>query len=233
MSDTAVREHDGIKWFPRVTVEKYSPDQTAYAERRLLEELSWGRRLLVRQFGIRVPRLHGSWLREIFAAPEDGYAYSEGNQLVNNGLTNLINLLIGATPSGAAGRPLLTNTSGTTPSSAGVGVGNNNTAWANNQTALGADGTANAWYQIMDQNFPSLTTPNIINGQSTFGSTIANFAWNEWCWISGVGALTAGDALASIYATGGETAMVNRKVTVLGTKGTGASWVFSTTITFS
>ena len=56
-------EHDSVKWFPRVTVEKYSPDQSAYAERKLHEELSWGRRLLVDRLGIRVPRLHGDWLR--------------------------------------------------------------------------------------------------------------------------------------------------------------------------
>ena len=56
MAHTPVRcEHDSVKWFPRVTVEKYSPDQSAWAQRRLHEELSWGRRLLVETLGIRVP----------------------------------------------------------------------------------------------------------------------------------------------------------------------------------
>lgn len=231
------REDEGVHWFPRVTVEKYSIDQTAYAERKWEAEASWHRRLLTRS-GLVVPRrLHGDFLREMFDVPEDGYAYDEGNILVNAGLTNIINLLTGGT--GTAVNPLGVGTSGTGP--AGVGVGSTATAATATDTALGANGTSpngtvGAWYQAMDASFPSLTTPATINGQSTFASGNANMAWAEWCWITGhstSGGITAGATLASVYGTASSQAMLNHKIAALGTKASGASWVFSTTVVFS
>jgi hypothetical protein len=229
------READGAHWFPKVTVEKYSIDQTAFAERKVSEEASWGRRLLTKR-GLLVPRrLHGDFLRELFGRPEDGYAYDAGNILVNAGLTNIINLLIGASASGANSRPL---GAGGGSGAAVVGVGSTGTAATTADTVLGANGTSpngtvGAWYQSMDASYPSLTTPATINGQSTFASGNANMAWAEWCWATGAGAVTAGDALASVYATGSSWAMLNHKIAALGTKASGASWVFSTTVVFS
>jgi hypothetical protein len=228
VSDTATRcDHEGIKEFPRVTIEKYSPDQTAWAERRLHEELSWGRRLLVSRFGARVPRLHGDWLREVFAEPEDGYAYAEGNQMVTNGLENLVYLLLGTTASGGFGRQM-------TNAQSGVGVGATATAATYADTHLGADG-GSAYYQQMDATYPSYAGSGTanggqINGQSTFASGNGNFAWNEWCWFTFTSTITAGATLASVASN---TNMFNHKIASLGTKGSGASWVFSTTCTFS
>jgi len=234
MAHTPVRcEHDGIKWFPRVTVEKYSPDQSAWAERKLHAELSWGRRLLVSRFSsrftsVRVPRLHGDWLREVFGEPEDGYSYCQGNNLVNGGLDALGTLLLGT-----GGQALTTS-----PMHAVCGVGSNAAAFAAGQAALSGDGsTSTAWYQAMDATYPHVdgTTHGQLDGQSTFISTSANFAtgWVEWCWASVSTAITSatGGTLASLSGTA---VMLNRWTgTTLGTKGAGATWIFSSTVSFS
>jgi hypothetical protein len=233
------RSHEGIHWYPRVTVEKYSEDQTQWALHKLRSELSWGRKVLAGVLGIGVPVLHGDWLRQLFREPEDGYAHDEGNQMVNGGLTNLINLLTGATPSGAAGRPLTLGAGGGAAGSPCVGVGiDGTTAFSVTQTHLAnsvGEGSSASWYQSMDTGYPTLTTPAVVNGQSTFQSGAANFAWNEWCWVSGAGVPTAGYTLAGVYATAGSGAMLNRKIppSGLGSKSSGAAWVFATTVTFS
>jgi hypothetical protein len=227
---------DSIKWFPRVKIEKYSADQTAWAERKLTEELSWGRRLLVARFGVRTPVLHGDWLREVFSTPEDGYAFAEGNQLVSAGLTNLISVLTNTT--GTAVNKLVTQAGGTS-GAAVCGVGSDATVnsgspptYTHLAPTSGESGST-TYYQSMDTSYPSLTTPQTINGQSTFASGVANFAWNEWCWATGAGTITAGNTLSSVYGTASSVAMLNRKQVALGTKASGASWVFSTTVTFS
>lgn len=232
--------HDSIRWYPVVTVEKYSPDQAAWATRRLHDELSWGRRLLVDILGVRVPQLHGDWLRQVFpGGPEDGYARDEGNSMVNGGLTNLINLLTGAAPSGSAGRPLTLASGGGAAGSPLIGVGTDAaTGFAVTQAHLAnasGEGAGNSWYQSMDATYPTLTTPATINGQSTFAPGNANFTWYEWCWASGAGAPTAGPVLSAVYATAGSAAMLNRKVPAggLGQKMPGAAWVFATTVVFS
>jgi hypothetical protein len=230
MSHTPVRcEHDSIKWYPRSVIEKYSPDQSEWAERKLREELSWGRRLLVATLGVRVPRLHGTWLREVFpAGPEDGCVYTEGNSLVNGGLDALTSNLTG----GATG--LLAHATSI------CGVGTDNTAWAATQTHLApttGEGAASTWYRQQDAAFPSVdgTVHGQLDGQTTFGSTEANFStgWVEWCWATTTtGTITAGNTLSGV--SSGTEVMFNRWTgTSLGTKGSGATWVFSTTVTFS
>lgn len=241
MSDTLEKcQHEGLHWFPEVRVEKYSVDQTYWAERRLHDELSWGRRVLVRRFGLRTPRLHGDWLRELFGEPEDGYAYASGNQLVNNGLTTIAYLLFGATASGGFGQGLMSGGSGanlttTATQHTGVGVGDSSTAFAATQSTLVANGV-NAWYEVMDSGFPSWQgsgTPGQLNGQATFASANGNFAWNEWCWFTSTTAVGSWTSSATLASVGANTNMWNRKVTSLGTKASGASWVFTQTVTFS
>lgn len=226
---TAVIEREcseHIHWHPYVTVEKYSVDQTSYAEHKLEELRSWRRLPLIRNF-FPAPRLHGDWLRELFPqGPEDGYAYDDGNLLVNAGLQQIIAILNGQAQSNS----IRNLSNGQTV----VGVGNSSTAATTADTALGADNTANAFYQSSDATFPSTTNPATINNQSTFASGNANFAWNEWCWATGVGTITAGNHLSAVFATA-LAGMINHKVPAssLGTKASGASWVFSTTIVFS
>lgn len=225
---------DSVHWEPRVRVEKFSPGQAAYASRLITEAGRRGRPYLVA--GQPVRRLHGDLLRRLCGEPEDGVATDRGNIMVNTGLTNLISLLVGV--SGAAVNKL--GAGGGVSGSAVVGVGSTATAATAADTHLGADGTTpngtvGCWYQSMDASYPNLTTPAVINGQSTFAPGNANMAWNEWCWAAGAGLPTAGTTLSGIYATSGSVAMMNHKVPVsgLGTKAAGAAWVFATTITFS
>ncbi len=238
MATVELSSSEGIREYPRVTIEKYSPDQTAYAQARLAAELSWGRRVLVRKLGVLVPKLHGDWLRELFTEPEDGYAFDEGNQMVTHGLNNLCYLLLAGTtsgtygPSGIYGRPFVS--AGVIMS--GVGVGASNTAATYADSALGSDG-GSAYYQYMDATYPNYAGAGVanggqINGQSTFAAGNGLFAWNEWCWFT---ASVAGAAGASLSGVGTNTGMFNHKIPAgsLGTKGSGASWVFQTTITFS
>lgn len=251
-------EHEHVRWYPSVTVEKYSPEQTAWATQRLRSMAGSGlspdlnlvrlgeHRATLRQHQAVGPvvDLHGDWLRELFPkGPEDGIATVEGNVLTNVGLTVLIKLLTGA---GGTSYYPLAPTSGSNVTAV-VGVGTNNGGAGAQATHpctdvhLTDDGTANAYYQGMDSAYPTLTTPATINGQSTFASGIGNFAWNEWCWATGpTGSVTAGTTLASIWSSSSATFMLNHKTNLysgggatLGSKGAGASWVFSTTLVFS
>lgn len=234
---TCARCAGSFKWFPRVTVEKYSPDQSVFAEQRLSGEKAAGRRPWVTRFGldrmlgraVPVHRLHGDFLRELFpSGPEDGYAYDAGNSLVNAGLNSIVYLLLNA---GGAWN----TTTGHNLLSVGsmlVGVGSG-TAFALTDTVLAANNTAGAYYQASDAGFPSISTgTGLISGQSTFASGNANFNWNEWCWATGSGTITAGSALASVV---GQSCLLNHKVPAasLGSKASGASWVFTQTIQFS
>lgn len=236
---------EGIRWFPKIRVEKYSVDQTAYAERKLADELSWGRKveLKTRQYassakGLLVDTLHGDWLRELFPEPEDGIATDWGNSLVNAGLTSIVYLLFSSVVAGTSTALKTGAVSGASMQtggtiSSGVGVGDQTTAWAASQAALSGNG-ANAWYQSMDATYPQWQgsgTPGQLNGQATYTSANANFAWQEWCWFVATSPSTGGNA--TLASAGTSPIMLNRKVTSLGTKGSGASWVFSQTVTFS
>jgi len=235
----------GVKWFPRITVEKYSIDQAAFAQRKFDDLTSMGRRPWVERFGLdrlrhaspfAVNMLHGDWLRQLFAEPEDGYAYDSGNSMVLTGLQTIQYLLTSGRLSGTWSANPMQNPLGTSGTGGLVGVGTGTVAWVNTQTALEADNTANAWYQVFDPGYPVTTAgTGTISGQMTATTSNANFAWNEWCWATGSGAVTAGTQLSKVYATAASYAMLNWKVpaTSLGSKASGASWVFTQTITFS
>lgn len=244
-----------VLWHPRVTVEKYSPDQTRWAQRRLdgsilpvsLNRVPLGDHCATTRAhrGIGVVRdLHGDWLRELFpAGPEDGYAHLDGNVLTNAGLTVLIKLLTGA--GGTSFYPLAPTSGSNVTAVVGVGTNASGTGpqavHPCTDTALHDDGTVNAYYQGMDATYPTLTTPATINGQSTFASGVGNFPWNEWCWATGpTGAVTSGTALASIWGTSAATFMLNHKTNLysgggasLGSKGAGSAWVFTTSLVFT
>lgn len=106
--------------------------------------------------------------------------------------------------------------------------------WALDGTS--PNGTVGAWYQGMDSTYPAWAGTGTANGgelegQMTVGSSNGNMAWAEWCWATmAVGTATAADALASV---GSNTGILNHEIAALGTKGSGATWVFSTTLTFS
>lgn len=205
---------DGIKWFPTVTIAKYSPDQTDYAASRL------------EAFTGHAYTPQGDVLAAWCGDPEDGYAYDRGNQLVNIGLQKLAAWLTGTT----SGNQI---SNGTTVYGY-CAVGDGTTAWAATQTDL--QGTSK-YYNTIDSGYPtngSTTTPGLITVQSTFGGSVGNFAWNEWAWGVADAAPTAGGTQPTGTAASNN-GLLNRKVpsSSLGTKGSGASWVFTTTIQFS
>jgi hypothetical protein len=144
-----------------------------------------------------------------------------GNQLMTAGLNRITSLIIGA------GGTAFSNTN------AAVGVGTSTTAENPSQLALGGDGNAStARYNAADGGYPSQSN-GVITVQATFDSGEANFAWNEWCWVIAPATITEGATLNSLSSTGTAEVMINRKVASMGTKASGASWVFTTTVTLA
>ncbi len=157
----------------------------------------------------------GTELEALFAQPEDGTFESVGNELTTAGLTRITSLINGA------GGQALTNTA------TRIGVGNGSTAFAAGNTDLSAAaGSSNRYFMPMDATYPS-TSAGVITARATFASADGNFAWNEWGLDIGTPTVTAG---ATVNAT-----LVNRKVPAggMGTKASGASWVFTVTVTLS
>lgn len=100
-------------------------------------------------------------------------------------------------------------------SNAYLAVGDSTTAFAVGQTDLQA--TTNKIRKAMDATYPTRSA-NQLTFKATYGTSEANFAWNEW------GIFNA--------STGG--VMLNRKVESLGTKVAGtATWVFTVTLTIN
>lgn len=95
-----------------------------------------------------------------------------------------------------------------------LGVGDSTTAEAVGQTDLQA--ATNKLRKAMNATYPTRSA-NQTTFQSDFGSTEANFTWNE------VGTFNA--------ASGGT--MLNRKVQALGTKSSGSTWTLTETITLT
>lgn len=128
----------------------------------------------------------------------------EGNLLLNEGITEFLNLLAG--------------TGGTAFSNANarLGVGDSTTAAAAGQTALQA--ATNKLYKAMEASFPTVTNQSIAF-RAIFGAAEANFAWEECSLMNGADETTAKN--------------LNRKVTSMGTKTNGSTWQLDLTITFS
>lgn len=135
----------------------------------------------------------------------------EGNNLLNAGITRLLNLLTstgGVTLAASA----YTNTT------CRVGVGDSTTAFNATQTDLIA--SSNKYYQLMDATYPSVAAQTA-TFQATFTTGNANYAWQEWILDNGTANNTTGVAPA-----------LNRRVVSLGTKVSG-SWSLQVTISIS
>lgn len=96
-----------------------------------------------------------------------------------------------------------------------IGVGDGVTVFANTQTDLTA--ATNKMRKAMDATYPSNTTPSIMVFRSTFATTDANWAWQEWGVFNAAAAGT----------------MMSRKVESLGTKTSAQSWQFTVTLTLA
>lgn len=132
----------------------------------------------------------------------------EGNLLMNAGINRMISLLIGG-----GGQAFTT-------AFARLGVGDGVTAPAATQTDLVG---ANKFFKAADSGYPNGTTAQTLTMQSTYDSTTANFAWQEWgIDLGGGGAGTSGAVVGA--------PLLNRKVASMGTKSSG-TWVLTVTIT--
>jgi hypothetical protein len=99
-------------------------------------------------------------------------------------------------------------------SNAHLGVGDSSTAFAAAQTDLQA--ASNKVRKAMESGYPTRSS-GALTLRSLFGTSEANFAWNEW---------------GSFNASSGGT-MFTRKVESLGTKTNTQSWQLTATITLA
>lgn len=97
-----------------------------------------------------------------------------------------------------------------------IGVGDSTTAFSAAHTDLQA--ATNKLRKAMDATYPQVAT-NVLTFRSTFGTSDANWAWQEWAVFN------------TTSASGGT--MMNRKVESLGTKTSAQSWQFTVTITLA
>ena len=98
-----------------------------------------------------------------------------------------------------------------TNANARIGVGDSTTAFAASQTDLQA--ATNKLRAAMETGFPT-RTDNLLTFKSSFGSSDANYAWNEW----------------GIFNDASAGTMLNRKVEALGTK-SGGTWILTVELT--
>ncbi|GAA0403154.1 hypothetical protein GCM10009530_63930 [Microbispora corallina] len=135
--------------------------------------------------------------------------------LTYGGASNLWECLIGnGTATGSQALTYFNN------SNAYLGVGDSTTGALNTQTDLQA--ASNKLRKAMDATYPSHTDGTTSGAasivfKSTFGTSDANYAWNEWAVFNA--------------SSGGR--MLNRKQEALGTKSSAASWVLTVTLSLS
>lgn len=145
-------------------------------------------------------------------APTDANRYEllerVGNLLVYGGVSAIWERLIGTGVTAFDG------------SNAYLGVGDSTTAAAATQTDLQA--SSNKVRKVMDATYPAHTDGTSsgnasITFRATFGTSDANFAWQEWALFN---ASSAGR-------------MLNRKVEANGTKVSGTTWVLTVTLSLT
>ena len=127
-----------------------------------------------------------------------------GNMLVNSGINELFTILC----SSASGTKF-DNTN------AYIGVGDSSTAEAATQTDLQA--ATNKVRVAMNASYPTYGTSQKATFQSDFGSSDANFDWNEF----------------GVFNASSAGTMLNRKVSAQGTKVSGQTWRFTVEISLS
>lgn len=168
-------------------------DHGKFTESAFVDKLNWHVRTVVEKF------------REDLSTPYE-VLEGEGNLLLNAGIDELWQLF-----TDAGGTPFNgTNTR--------IGVGNTNTAAVATQAdLLGTPSPTAKFYQIVDGTYPQFGSQSVIF-KVTFGTTDANFAWEEW--------VVDNKAVAG-------TKCLNRKVQSFGTKASGETWSLTVTITLS
>jgi len=128
----------------------------------------------------------------------------DGNLLLNEGKSRLHNLLTGGGGNNYGN------------AAAYLGVGDSATAEAVTDTGLIA--ATNKFWRPMEATYPTFTSPNKTTWRAVFGSTEANYAWNEFTVVNA--STDTGDNL-------------NRKTSSQGTKTSGQTWTLDLEITWS
>lgn len=127
----------------------------------------------------------------------------DGNLLLNGGINALLTLVAG------------TGATKFDSGNAYIGVGDSATAADPTQTGLQA--ATNKLYKPMQAGYPTYGTLQLTTWQAIFGTTDANWAWNEYI----------------VANSSGGTVALNRKVQSLGTKTNSFSWVITLVITLA
>lgn len=141
-------------------------------------------------------------------AGDDGFdpfevVHVKGNVLLNEGITEALNLI------GGIAATAFSN------ANAYLGVGDSATAESAAHTGLQA--ATNKLYKAMEATYPQVSGQTI-TWRAVFGSTDANWAWNEF----------------SVSNTNSDTGdNINRKVSAQGTKASGQTWTLDLQITLS
>lgn len=194
---------DSISWSAHAHVDKYTIDQVRDCQRALgLDREPIGAELLA------------------FCTP-DSMVDSEGNALTQQGLIRINNLIIGT----ASWQAL-------DATHCRIGVGDSSTANSGgppitNTTLVAA---SNFYFKLVDSRTVGATSAGgTVTYVATFGTSVANFAWQEW----GIDGGTASAADHGTSDTATTPGIINRKVTSLGTKTSSATFVFTSTITVS
>jgi hypothetical protein len=173
---------------------------------QLKETVSYKSRWRIERWASEEDRLAGRRYSDeealrLFGAPQ--VSEIEGNLLLNEGINALWTILC--------------SSSGTKfdNSNAYLGVGDSNTAESASQTGL--QGT-NKTYKAMDTSFPTYGTSQKATWRATFGSSDANYSWNEFTVANG-----SSDSATNL----------NRKVSAQGTKASGQTWQLTLEISLS
>ncbi|MGA8903701.1 MAG: hypothetical protein WB661_01690 [Candidatus Bathyarchaeia archaeon] len=143
-------------------------------------------------------------LNRMFSKQYLGRAHFKGNLLLNSGINVAWGLICGA------GGTAFDNTH------AYIGVGDSS-ASPSDATKTGIQAATNRLNKAMDATYPLAAASQAEVWRSTFGTSDANFAWNE---------ITVSDANDFTHA-------LNRLVSAMGTKASGATWIAALTITLS
>lgn len=128
----------------------------------------------------------------------------DGNLLLNEGINLMWSLIAGGAGTDFAN------------ANAYLGVGDSSTAASAAQTGLQA--ATNKLYKAMDATYPTYGTDQKITFRSTFGSSDANFSWQEFT-------VANGNSDSGVN--------LNRKVSNQGTKTSGQTWELTLEITLS
>lgn len=180
LRDYYPKVRDSIKLMPKWSITKYKVDE------RIAKEFYNA----LHEDGIKLEDVY-----EYFKIRPYEKIDFEGNIALNEGINLLFTLICGGT--------------GTPWSSANayIGVGDGTTTESPDQTGL--QGT-NKYYKGMDSGYPTYGSAQKATWRSTFGTTEANFAWNEITVANG-----SSDTAVNL----------NRKVQSMGTKASGTIWI--------